>query len=84
LTPNQFLCATENSASATDVLAFWPLDSQDGVSFDLSDVAGEGAYTLAPPDYQTAAYLPVAVTDDRPVITNPDTSVNLRSGVADV
>ena len=47
LQPAQFLCAT-NGTAATDVLALWPMNVQDGAYVDGTDVAG-GNYTFEDP-----------------------------------
>ena len=47
LQPAQFLCAT-NGTAATDVLALWPMNVQDGAYVDGTDVAG-GNYAFEDP-----------------------------------
>ena len=72
LSPNQFLCESENPVAATDVLAFWPLDSSDGVNIDGRDEVG--GYSFTSGTYSGADYRPVAVPDSAPSIGNPDRS----------
>lgn len=67
LAPNQFLNATENAQAATDVLALWPLNAQNGAYFDCADVVG--SYNLA--NKREARQL-ATVSDEVPVVTNPD------------
>ena len=47
LTPSQFLNAEDGAAPATDVLAFWPLNSADGLYLDATDVTGN--WPFSPP-----------------------------------
>ena len=76
LSPSQFLCAA-NGTAATDVLAFWPLDTQDGVSWDLHDETG--TYTLRA--LRGANYRPVADAS-APTVSNPDTSEHFNGCAA--
>ena len=47
LQPVQFMCTT-NGTAATDVLAIWPMNAQNGIYIDGTDVA-TGAYTFEEP-----------------------------------
>ena len=47
LQPAQFMC-TANGSAATDVLAIWPMNAQNGIYIDGRDVA-TGAYTFEEP-----------------------------------
>ena len=76
LSPSQFLCA-ENGTAAANVLALWPLDTPDGVSWDLRDE--KGGYTLRA--LRSATYRPVADAS-APTVTNPDTSANFNGCAA--
>ncbi|MDD2600636.1 MAG: hypothetical protein PHO37_15675 [Kiritimatiellae bacterium] len=69
LTPNQFLNATNSPAAATDVLALWPLNCENGVHMDATDIVG--AYNFNVPvssTYKVTANPDHAVAD----IYNPD------------
>ena len=76
LSPSQFLC-TANGTAATSVLALWPLDTPDGVSWDLHDETG--TYTLRA--LRSANYRPVADAS-APTVTNPDTSEHFNGCAA--
>ena len=77
LVPGQFLCAA-NGTHAANVIAFWPLDTLDGVSWDLRDE--QGNYTLRAS--RTTGYRPVADASSAPVVANPDTSANFNGCAA--
>ena len=76
LSPSQFLCAA-NGTAAADVLALWPLDTPDGVSWDLRDE--KGSYTLRA--LRSANYCPAA-DNSAPTVTNPDTSEHFNGCAA--
>lgn len=76
LSPNQFLCATENPQEATNVVGFWPLNVKRGAYWDLQDVSGRSNHFMTRvADYQMATSEPDVVA---PVISNPDTSPAFR------
>ena len=76
LSPSQFLC-TANGTAATDVLALWPLDTPDGVSWDLRDE--KGSYTLRA--LRSVNYCPAADAS-APTVKNPDTSEHFNGCAA--
>jgi len=71
LQPAQFLCAT-NGTAATDVLALWPMNVQDGAYIDGTDVAG-GNYTFEDP---LDAMYRAASGDGAPEIPGLSTATN--------
>ncbi len=79
LSPNQFLCATENAAAVpdADVLALWPLNVTNGYRVDLLDVSGKGHH-FAPRDGAYDKQLVKGVPEVTPVIANPDRSPDFR------
>ena len=77
LSPSQFLC-TANGTAASNVLALWPLDTPDGVSWNLRDEIGN--YTLRA--LRSANYRPVVDASSAPTVTNPDTSANFNGCAA--
>ncbi len=85
LSPNQFLCATENAAAVpdTDVLALWPLNVSDGYRVDLRDVSGKG-HDFAPRDGGYDVQRVKGVPDQAPVIANPDRSPDFRGDATHV
>ncbi len=78
LNPTQFLCAdTDMAEAASDVIAWWPLNSSDGVCLDVSDIVGP--YSVNSGKYAATTYKPAAVVGDAPTIVNPDASGRCRT-----
>lgn len=71
LVPAQFLNATEGAQTATNVLAYWPLNVQGDVAVDGRDATGQRTKAISA--LWDAKQLPSAYAD-APVITNPDRS----------
>ena len=71
LQPAQFMC-TANGAAATDVLALWPMNAQNGVYIDGTDVA-TGAYTFEEP--LGSQYMATAC-DGAPEVSGVSTAAN--------
>lgn len=83
LAPAQFLNAGAGAEAATDVLALWPLNVENGVYLDLRDVSGKNNHFASrrwsyPMDHVAA------VPDMAPVISNPDASPAFRGDPARV
>ena len=80
LSPSQFLNAREGATAATDVVALWPLNVENGNYLDLRDVSGQGLHFATRENDDTRArQLVIAdATTDGPVITNPDRSPTFR------
>ena len=79
LQPAQFMCTT-NGTAAPDVLAIWPMNAQNGIYIDGTDVA-TGAYTFEDP--LAAQYMATACdgAPDVPGISTADNgSARFRSG----
>ena len=70
LQPVQFMC-TENGTAATDVLALWPMNAQNGAYIDGSDVAGP--YTFAA---STPAHWMATGCEDAPEVPGVTTAAN--------
>ena len=64
LAPNQFLNATDSPATATDVLALWPINCADGVNLDATDIVG--SYDFNTPITSTH----MVTADTNPSVTN--------------
>ena len=77
LSPTQLLCAT-NGTAATDVIAFWPLNSAEGKVLNVIDLTGN--WTVSSGKYASSTYLPSAITGDAPTIANPDASAAYHGG----
>ena len=78
LQPNQFLCATENPAAATDVIAFWPLNVKNGTYLDLRDVSGNNRHFISMDSQQSIQLVSGDTENDGPAIANPDRSRGFR------
>jgi hypothetical protein len=75
LNPNQFLNATGSTAPATDVLALWPLNSEEGLYIDATDVTGNWSFhTPIADNYKVSGSTLQAVAS----IPNHDTSKAFR------
>ena len=86
LEPSQFL-RSNGGATATNVLATWPLDVQDGFFFNGHDISGNNLHLDRNfmdryPD-TSDKYIPQAKADDAPTITNPDRTIGFRGDPAD-
>ena len=77
LSPSQFLNASEGATAATDVLALWPLNVENGNYLDLRDVSGCQRH-FAKRDSNSTQLVIADVATDGPVITNPDRSPTFR------
>lgn len=78
LQQNQFLCATENPAAATDVIAFWPLNVKNGTYLDLRDVSGGNRHFISLDSQSSIQLVSGDTATDGPVISNPDRSPKFR------
>ena len=69
LRPTQLMCAREGAEAATDVVALWPLNVQNGAWLDGTDIVG--AYTFESP--RTSDYLVTGTADapDVPGFSSP-------------
>ena len=77
LAPSQFLNATNNATAATDVVALWPLNVENGAFPDLRDVSGKNNH-FANRNGSYSIRLVSADPDNAPTITNPDRTVTFR------
>lgn len=81
LRPTQLMCAREGAEAATDVVALWPLNVQNGAWLDGTDIVG--SYTFESP--RTSEYLVTGTVDapDVPGISSPTNgSALFNSGAA--
>jgi len=84
LQPSQFL-RTNGGASATDVIATWPLDISDEMFFDGADISGNENHIDR--NWQdkypnTSSKYILQAKDDAPTITNPDRTFGFRGDPA--
>ena len=77
LQPSQFLNAKANATAATNVIALWPLNVENGNYLDLRDFSGQGLHFAKKDDNSIQLVIADAATDG-PVITNPDRSPTFR------
>ena len=82
LSPNQFLNATSNPQSATDVVGFWPLNVINGVFPDLRDVSGKDNHFANRDNYPSSLVTPDP--DNQPTINNPDRTPTFRGDASKV
>ena len=76
LSHSQFLNATAGTDAATEVVALWPLNVINGVFPDLRDVSGKGNHFAVLDNYPDSLVMPDP--DNKPVISNPDSTPTFR------